>query len=295
MKILNLLEGTIKVPENVLNDIMTFVCSDLFSRAFVYLSDPEVADEYYDSAQYLKKLIVKCRNIFGDFQMYQNYPTDGSRGISGTCYVSMADVDQRYFKQNKSNSKRTYKLDVMVHAHDEETSGGKYSPMSRGSNAKMVINTPAQDIIEATVRSPEMFEAMIRRIRGTVNHELAHGVQDMALKQINGVDYYKTDGGLDYDKYHSHSVEYSPQIISSVHDFLAFVEEVENIGPELTPEERKQLIRSFVDPAAKAPRGATNTLIPFFETLYRIDKVKWKKAVKYFYDLVQNKAKEPPQ
>lgn len=293
-----MLEGTINVPEKSVNDVMMFVCSDVFSRALVYLADPDISDEYYGSEQAINKLIAKYKRIYGDFELFNDLPTDGSGGISGTCYINMADVDQRYFKQNQSKSKRTYKIAVLSHAHEHRTSGGAYFQMNdSGRGAKITINTPVQDRLVRAVNSPELFEGMLKKIHGTVHHELMHAIQDMALNQMNGnIDYYNKsgDGTLDDDKYYTHPIEFSPQITSSVHDYLGFLDEIENMGRSLTPADKKQLMLSFVQPGTISPYG-NNTLLPFFETLYKKDKAKWKKAVKYFYDLVQRKSKEQPQ
>ena len=292
MKILKLLEGTIKVPEELINQIMAYVCSDVFSRAVAYLSDPDTADEYYESERDIIKLIAKYRKICGDFDIHKDYPVDGSKGITGTARMSMRELDNRYFKQNRATQNKAYALYVIVHAGKGMSSSGEYTPKRAGSKARVQVITPNQSVIEEATRSPELFDSMLYRIRGVVNHELMHAVQDMALNQMSDEDsdssYYNDDGTLDDDKYYTHPIEFSPQIVSTAHEFLAFMYQLENVE-RLTPEEKKQFILSFVDPNAKAPRGANGTLLPFFATLYRKDKVKWKKAAKYFYSLVYNR------
>lgn len=131
---------------------------------------------------------------------------------------------------------------------------------------------------------------MMDRIEGVVEHELMHAIQDMAFKQIpDDLEYYDDKERIVDDKYYTSEIEFSPQLASSAKDFIAYAKDLSAMGYRLDGEGKKALFMNFVNPTANSPRGLPDNTSPFFKTLYQKDRAKWKKAVKYFYGLVQGK------
>lgn len=288
MKIRTLLEGHIKVPQEAFKDVMTAVCADVFSRIVTYLNSPE-ADDYFDNLLKYKQLIKKYRSQYGNFDVFNDH--DGSRVTQMKVYVRMNEVDPRYLKKNPSARNKTYAIIVTISPSGEHrTPSGEYYKKQSLTAAKLNIEIPTQATIEQVARSPELLETLMDRIEGMVEHELMHAIQDMALKQFpTEVSYYKDDGTVDREKYYTSEVEFSPQIISNAKEFIAFAKDVKAAGYTLDAEGTKTLLMNFVKPGAPQVRGVQDNHSPFFSMLYQKDKAKWKKAVKYFYGLVQGK------
>lgn len=288
MKIQTLLEGTIKVPKEPFDQLMTAVCADVFSRIVTYLNTPE-ADDYFDNLLEYKNIIKQYRKRYGDFDIYPNY--DETRTMQLKLYVRMDEVDPRYLKRNPNAKGKTYAILASVKASDKNaTPSGGYSKKQTLRAAKIDIEVPSRKTIERVARAPELIGTLMDRIEGVVEHELMHGIQDMAFRQIpDEIEYYDNNNRLDGDKYYSSEIEFSPQLVSNSKDFIAFAKDAYASGWKLDEEGKKALFMNYVNPAANPPRGWPSNTSNFFSTLYRRDKAKWKKAVKYFHGLVQGK------
>lgn len=282
-------EGTIKVPKETLKDVMNAVCSDIFSRAFTYLSNPKVQDNYPELEGLYAKLRKEFEKEFGKFSVYPEHGEDAVMHMP--VYMRMAEVDPRYFKRNPNAKNRQYRIDVYSHIGDSREFGGTFTASSPGKAARLDIYLPKQPDFERIVRAPEMLDGMIERITGYAEHELMHGIQNMALKQDDSevAQYYDSDNNLIDDKYYTSEIEFSPQIVSAAKDFIAEIRELRALGMSVTPEHVKKLMNRFVNPTAPELAGIETVRSRFFEVLYKKNTKKWKKAVKYFYGLVQNK------
>jgi len=267
---------------------MTAVCADVFSRIVTYLNTPE-ADDYFDNLLKYKEIIKQYRKQYGDFDIYPNY--DETQTMQLKLYVRMDEVDPRYLKRNPNAKGKAYAILATVKASGKDaTPSGGYYKKQRLQAAKIEIEVPSQRTIEQVARAPELLETLMDRIEGVVEHELMHGIQDMAFKQIpDEIEYYDDKQRLDDDKYYSSEIEFSPQLISNSKDFIAFAKDTYASGWKLDGEGKKALFMNYVNPTANPPRGWPSNTSNFFATLYKKDKAKWKKAVKYFYGLVQGK------
>lgn len=288
MKIQALLEGKIKVPTDAYNQLMIAVCTDIFSRIITYLNGP-AGDDYFDNLLKFKELIKEYRKEFGHFDVYENYTANYA--TTHKLYVRMDEVDPRYLKRNPNAKGKIYAIRATITASDsDQTPSGGYYKKQRAKAAKIEITVPSQKTIEQVARAPELFETMMHRIEGVVEHELMHAIQDMAFKQIpDELEYYDDKERIVDDKYYTSEIEFSPQLASSAKDFIAYAKDLSAMGYRLDGEGKKALFMNFVNPTANAPRGLPDNTSPFFKTLYQKDRVKWKKAVKYFYGLVQGK------
>ena len=287
MKIQTLLEGTIKVPNEPFNQIMTAVCADVFSRIVTWLNKPE-SDDYFDNLLQYKGLIKEHRKKYGDFDIFPDY--SDTRQTQLKLYVRMDEVDPRYLKRNPNAQGKIYAIRALIKSSDGESPAGGYYKKKALRAAKLEIEVPSQRTIEQVARSPELLETLMDRIEGVVEHELMHAIQDMAFKQIpDQIEYYDDKQRIDDDKYYSSDIEFSPQLVSNAKDFIAYAKDTYASGWKLGAEAKKALFMNFVNPTAAAPRGLPVNTSPFFKTLYQKDRAKWKKAVKYFYGLVQGK------
>lgn len=288
MKIQTLLEGKIKVPTDAYHQLMTAVCTDIFSRIVTYLNSP-AGDDYFDNLLKFKQIANQYRKTFGYFDVHEDYTANYR--TTHKLYVRMDEVDPRYLKNNPNAKGKIYAILATITASDsDQTPSGGYYKKQRAKAAKIEITVPSQKTIEQVARAPELFETMMHRIEGVVEHELMHGIQDMAFKRIpDELEYYDDKGRLVDDKYYTSELEFSPQLASNAKDFVAYAKDLSGMGYRLDGEGKKALFMNFVNPTAKSPRGIADNTSPFFSTLYNKDKAKWKKAVRYFYGLVQGK------
>ncbi len=288
MKIRTLLEGKIKVPTDTYHQLMTAVCADIFSRIVTYLNSP-AGDDYFDNLLKFKQLANEYKKAFGDFDVDSEY--DDRHFTTHKVYVRMDEVDPRYLKKNPNAKGKIYTILAKITASGQhERPSGEYQKKRRATAAKIEIVVPTQKSIEQVARAPELFDSMMHRIEGIVEHELMHAIQDMAFKQVpDELDYFDSKMDLIDDKYYTNELEFSPQLASNAKEFIAHVKDLSGMGLRLDGEVKKQLFLNYVNPSSRPPRGVVAYTSEFFNTLYKKDKAKWKKAVKIFYGLVQGK------
>lgn len=287
--ILNERSGIIKAPKEAIDNVMSIVCTDFFSRAVVYLN--ELSDDYADLFPIYKNMIADYRKKYGNFKLHPNIASD--EVTSGSTVIRMANVDPRYFNRNKDAKHRTYKLDVLVDMMDEAGNefAATYTKKSAGQPAKIKVWLPNQKHLQVVFKSPEIIPVTIERIEGYVEHELMHAVQDMALKQHDDTEDSYEDGKLNDEKYFQSEIEFSPQILTAAKDFMLSIKEFRAFGIPLSPADiRKHLLR-FINPQAPKTPGVDFPDSEFFHVLFNKDKTKWKKAIKSFYGLIQNDLK----
>jgi len=203
----------------------------------------------------------------------------------------MKDIDPRYLSRNKQDASKVFKLSLIITSTSEREAQGEYHRKSPGKPAHMLIRVPVIEKMKYVITSPENVAPMIERLAGIVKHELIHGVQDMAMRGISDktVDYYDTDGKLDNDKYYTSDIEFGPQIVSAASEFKSSIKELRNSGYQLNDDTERKLLMRFINPSLPDVAGIENIRSDFFDTLYRKDKQQWKKAIKYFYGLLEAK------
>lgn len=283
-------EGTIKVPREAIKDVMNTVCTDVFSRAFTYITRDKVRDNYPELVDVYKALYREYQKDYGSFPVHLGQ--DESKVMTQQVHVRMKEVDPRYFKRNPNAKNRTYTVNVMVHLGDDRGFGGSFTKSTPGRPAKLDVYLPEPSHFERTIRAPELFDSMMERLVGYVEHELMHGIQSMALKQDDSevAHYYDADEKLIPDKYYTSEIEFGPQVVTAAKEFVASLREFRALGVDVYGKEKiRQLLIRYVNPATPDMAGMETMRSDFFKTLYNQDKEKWKKAVKYFYGLVQDK------
>lgn len=292
MKILQVLnEGLLKVPANTLQQAMNLVTDDIFSRIFYYLKTTDIADDYPELEEFYLKFKRKYEKMYGEFDIS---PTiKASDATTATLTVPMDTVDPRYFKQNPKLRNKTFKLYFVVQLKNKDTeNSGTYSPKTTKTNGQVLIKLPDEAYFKSIIRSPMDFDAFMHRVSGMVEHEFMHSIQDLAFNAVDGkVDYYDEKGEYDDDKYYGSDLEFGPQIVTAAKDFIAGISELRNAGYKVDGGTIKRLMLKFFNSSLPDVPGIKNMTNEFFDTLYRTDKPQWKKAIKYFYGLVNGKVK----
>lgn len=291
MKISNILNersGIIKAPKSAIDNVMSIVCTDFFSRAVTYIN--ELSDDYADLFSIYKKMIADYRKKYGNFRLHSNFGSDSI--TKGHTVIHMGDVDPRYFNKNKDAKHRTYKLDVIVDMiGDQNEVAASYRKKSAGQAARVSVWLPEENHLNVIFKAPELVTLLLERVEGYIEHELMHAIQDMALKQHDDTADSYDDGVMNWEKYYMSGIEFSPQILTAAKEFMLGVKESKALGVELTPEAIKKHLLRFINPQAPKVAGVDFPDSEFFHVLFSKDKAKWKKAIKSFYGLIQNELK----
>ena len=294
MKITQILnEGLIKVPKSTLDDTMALVGSDVFSRLFAFVEGHEDAIEY---KSFLKNIMKNFESKWGKFDIFDGHTPD-QHGF-GKVYIRMSELDSRYIR-NPNDKNKIFTIQVAVgHGKGSNTSAAYYQK-SPGKPSRIAIRLPEPQFLVKHLMQPEFLDTFFDRILGVVEHELMHSIQDMGLKTLAGKAgaYYNADGSLKWDKYFASEIEFGPQVVTSFHEFEATLKDHTLQGHKLTANVVKGMMWKFLNPESPpVPLGdgsKWDESDAFMSSLYRQDKTKWKKAVKYFYGLFQNSKQKP--
>lgn len=281
MKILNLIEGVIQVPVATLNDGMNLICQDMFSKILTYATELEAgddADEYYGLVSSYKQLHAQYSKVYGRIPLSRK---DAAETTTGEIFLRANEINRRYLRTPVA-ADAIFKIKVVV-----EPAAGEVGGSIEWSNARrmlLTVTVPNAAGIQQLAKAPENFNAVMIELHATMKHELMHGIQRVAFNSMTDVDYYDAAGKIDDDKYHDSDTEYSPLIVSYAAKFKSFV-----MQHAIPSDNIKTWIASYVNPTAAVPdRFKAAITQPFFKRLYETDKAKWKKAVKYFYGLIQD-------
>lgn len=287
--ILNERSGAINVPREAIDNVMNIVCSDFFSRAITYIN--ELDDDWADLPQVYKTFLIEYRKKYGHFNLFPNFTFD--KITEGSTVFRMSAVDPRYFSRNKNAKSRTYKLNVVVDVSDSDTKFAATfaKKKSIGMSATINIWLPSEERLKTIFKSPEIVAVNLERIEGYIEHELIHAIQDIALKQHDDTDETYVNGEWDEEKYYMSGIEFSPQILTAAKNFITYVKEFQSMGITFTKEKIKAHIMRYINPQSPIVAGVEFPDSEFLHVLYNKDKVKWKKAVKGFYDIIQNELK----
>lgn len=291
MKIRNLLEGIIKVPHNTTNQAMTIVCSDVLSRIMTMLnaSDDDFA---FEAISIYKNIIKQMQTKYGDFDIVPNY--SGNAYMTHKVYLSMKDLPKGYVR-NKKNSSKQYLINIKTKFVDDPKqtapSAEYYKKRLHAKSALINVYVPDMSIHFASTK-PEYFQSLMHRYEGVIDHELTHAIQDMAFGTMpDELDYYNPDGSIDYDKYHAHHIEYDPLIKTEAKDFISALSQIRVAGHKPSVSDIHEMAMIYVGSKKESNSGYNAGVSSFFADLKKNDISKWKKAVKYFYGLIQSHIK----
>lgn len=286
MKIQNLLEGTIKVPEDVYNSTMSLVCGHMFSMILTYLNSDD-GEEYFDNIKTVNDKSVEYKVKYGDFKLKRmNYDDD----TQGVVYLHGSSLDQRYLKRNEKFKNKKQGIDVIVmNQPREDGHQGLYVPKQVGYAPSIFINTPSTAGVQRLARSPEYIDSVITRLEGTVEHELIHAIQQLGFDSLDMEHSHIDDNDniKDTDAYYSSQEEFDPMIVTHAKEFVSFLKHFKARNNRLTGAETKQTFLAFTNPSAKPPERVEMETPQFFDALYRKDKNRWRDAVKKTYQKIK--------
>lgn len=275
MKIQNLLEAEIKVPQSTYKEAMSVVCSDHFSRIVSFLLKD---DDNFDLYLKIKPIIKQYQNKYGNFTVYEDYLDNDT--LSRDLVFSMKEVEKRYFmKGQRKIGNRIIKIRVVY--GDGPT--GEYDP----ENKTITVESPNSQSIRYFANNSKYIPSLITKVEGVVHHELMHVVQHLVWNNLETEVAYRDEAGnIEYDKYHLDDIEYNPLIYSTFKDLKAQEDIIhQHLGRELSTQDRKDLFLSTVHPKAPDKFGLKRPLSGFYDTLYQKSPLQWKKAVKLLYGL----------
>lgn len=303
-------EGIIEVPERLLNECLMEVYNFYVRYIYDYLPDRLAFEQLSYDGQSLHVPSSDYRLI----------------GIKNDQYV-MTTIDYHHeeIKYSDKKGKATFNLGVTL-ADKGKTLGAysenynaiilflkKYTEMM--DEQSMVFDEnyfnsseeERKDIVDMfdMERDVERYiKQLLRDVKSTIHHELAHMIQYQYLKDK---DPKQVQGGTETMKdYLTGQVEFSPHIISAIDDYETFVTDVDKIGHTqyrkdvlkiITAISNKTLIY-YDDYTGESPKSVSessyrmNYISPnrtFFEMLKSENPKQYKKAVKYFYDEVKKR------
>lgn len=279
MKIQNLLEAEIKVPDTSYREIMTIVASVVFSRILTILDDEE------DLQMEMEKVANKIGSRYGPMTLHYDFAPDD--GLTRKIKFPLMELPRRYFKSGQSRKAHSLKLTVQI--GDEQEPYATVGISSDNSNIR--IDVPDDKTLREYAYKPEYIPSLFSKLETTAHHELMHVVQKVVWGKFpkGHVDYHADDMEMDYAKYYSHDEEFSPLIYTELGDLRALESIIETRrGTKLTNIERKELFRATVDPNAP-PNELGASLSDFYSHLYTHSRPKWKKAVRELYGLFLNR------
>lgn len=263
-------ESKIQVPPETQRKVMNVVAAAFFSDLArrIKIDGDEPSPEFHaqlDAAQ----------QKYGKFNLHKlNHETPG---LKATIPFHTKELPERYRKKLRDD----YVIHLLTGPMGNKENSGEYHPMSQGRPGKIRINTMSAGNVDKLVYRPDLIDRHLHWLDATVNHELQHMVQDVALKRLHpsqtGDNDTRTLSQTDNDVYYNASEEYLPQITSAAALF---------VNSLVDDDTRESIQTKFYD--AVDPRR-NNDPYPFFAVLYKTDIAKWKKAVKELHRLVQNK------
>jgi len=286
MKIQNLLEGTIKVPEDVYNGAMSLVCGHIFSMILTYLNSDD-GEEYFDNTKAVKDKATEYKAKYGDFKLKRMNYDDDTQGVVD---LHGSSLDQRYLKRNEKFKNKKQGIDVIVmNQPREDGHQGLYVPKQVGYAPSIFINTPSTGGVQRLARSPEYIDSVITRLEGTVEHELIHAIQQLGFDNLDMETSHIDDNDniKDNDAYYGSQEEFDPMVVTHAKEFVAFLKHFKARNNRLSGAEIKQAFLAFTNPSAKPPERVEMETPQFFDTLYRKDKNRWRDAVKKTYQKIK--------
>lgn len=283
MKILSLInEGLIRVPHEWIDQVMQTVAGVCFK----YLMDYYQSQDNAEAVSLLKHQSKIVGRKYGSFDIPSvEMPLDGFTIGPKNLQLNWDKLDSRYRK-----TKRQPSLGVTV--------GVQNSP----ENAAWYDNSGKTPVLGVDLSKSQYFKALHKReyiryvgnhielIAGYVEHELMHYIQEFGLgRDIDSAAsaYYTDDTfqNVDLDKYYATEFEFGPNVLTAFKSLSADMSAMRKNGTLKTKQEEDALVRDYLMGKSKDHPN------PFFASLYKNDRQKWQKAVKYFHSLLQSRPK----
>lgn len=275
IKLQNLMESRIAVPETTLRDALFVAISGYFSYIsyLIKINGIKVGQDFFKATRY-------ARQKYGDFKIH-NF-VDGERPLlQSTLTYYSNELPDSY----KTNRPKNYKLIIQVgETYDKETYGG-YSPKMPFVAGLLQINISNITGIEDHLGEYVHIKQHLHEIEYMVKHELEHVTQDSILRLLHKDQFIKQGDQQSSDsiEYYNSPEEFQPQITSAVGHFLQSLEYAKSIFPNLTPEQINGIFRAFTS-NGNMPQGLLR-LKPyfrssFFQSIKQKSIKRWQLAVK---------------
>lgn len=272
-----LIEYRISVPQTTKQNVMAIVASGYFS----YIAQLAKRQGVKLGQDYIKA-VKAARKKYGDFDLHE------ADHVSGVVRYPVSELPERYRKGLKLNRDYAIKIVVVGNERNEGVNGAEYYPMGSGSSASIYFHL---DKIPGIADNPGTATAIIddlEELEGLAAHELQHATQDIILRKHHPKQMELPKEGDDTDKYYTSDIEFHPQITTAIAEFKRTLAAVRS-RQEVSKEEAHGLLKAFLHPNMNLPSGFLKYKPAFqnnfFNTLFRKDQQKWKKAVKEFHRL----------
>ena len=127
------------------------------------------------------------------------------------------------------------------------------------------------------------------QIRQDLKHELQHVTQDTTLRKLHPSQYVEPPEDQPIDDYYNSQTEFHPLVTTAAKEFREAISRVKR-DRTVDSTQLGSLFTAFVNPTAQMPSGFLKYKkgwnSEFFDSLYRRDNDKWKKAVKELHRLL---------
>lgn len=280
-------EAIIKVPQEVLQKVNTYVASYLCFKMNQYIKRIDFFMPSNTTPEEKQRVIADAQQAIGKLQRRygaKNISAETANNIINKSINIPFDVETFFQQLNFKGAnpgliallKDRLKLSLMIKS-DATGIGGS---QENTSNYSVLVTVVAKGL------GPKpSFLDTASKIMSNTYHEMQHAVQSMALsfinrndKQLKMNDDYSNE--FDTTDYYSSGIEYTPQL-GNVIDLVQLELEKSALKDELNPDKNKAINNAI----GKAMQDS-NTSRQFLTVLYRKDKERYKKALSGVYKYV---------
>lgn len=298
MKRYNLDEKLMEVPKDLLKDIEDWL-TKVFSSQFIYLCNNELNNKLdFHKKKYPQfDWDKRCQKIELTKKYLKKY-SDSKMEISfmkGKGFSGRFDLTKYYSKYGKMNTYKDFisikykKADLHSIAFFNPKDKNIYLNSSTISHTlTRILNCPVTsfNFYISPVKSPEeeyawlqwdperadkLLKLVVKSASRVLEHEFIHYIQDILLKGFVEDPNYST---RDKSKYYTSIIEMNPWLITSLDDFDNELNNEKVYGKKRVTKEH---MIKFINKS------------PFFNMLKAKDMIKYKKSVKDFYQLVDER------
>ena len=285
MKYSQINEAIIKVPQEILGKVNTYVSSVLYYKIKLFMDNyelvlrsapEEVRDKFMNNANNtLAKLQSKynAKNISKEtanrlMSSTIDIPFDSDKFLDELNYKSITPE-----KKEELRGKLKLKLRIST-----ETGS-----MAVGGQAKLTDGVSFVEINISKLNHRSDFLSVVNDIMSTVYHELQHTVQTMVISNINqNSKQLQRKAGYEFGdaNYYTSGVEFTPQLGNLI-DLISAELESSTLKDELIPEKNKAINKALVDAVQKNVESRR-----FLTYIYQQDKDKYKKVMSAIYKYI---------
>ena len=278
-----LTEARIAVPPTALEHAMHVTCSAYFS----YISYLAKQNGVRLGQPFLKK-IKEARNKYGNFKIHNM--AKGDQTVAYNIQYPVKELPDNYTRKLTLDDR--YPVTIVAGDLRKHTqSAAEFYPADNGEPCQVFVNIGSINGIEDRLGHPEAIDEDLHELEANIKHELQHVTQEIVLGKLHPKQQQLPDKDAhdDLEGYYTSDLEFQPQITTAAADFkqkLGVVQSRQKVdGVTATA-----LMKAYVDPNGNMPEGLLkykpHFQSMFFNSLYKKDRAKWKKAVKDFHRLV---------